>query len=198
MKTKYWNLLLFAWLGCAFPLQGEVEEILLTWNAFKCQDVCIPLIERNFGSIREVNNLQINAPSGIAVMGWNPNYPFSYEPFRYAAAAVGININTMRLRVRGMISHDEDNVYLVSNGDDARFLLIGPIHTEPGRYIPNNLVSYPLSSEAKEQLLSAEKNQWTVVVSGPLFFPSHYPRTLITEQIKVNIEQSQMDLRYQR
>lgn len=180
-------------------VQSEVEEIIVTWNAFKCQNICTPLIARNFSAIKEVNNLQINAPSGVAVMGWNPNYPFSYEPFRYASAAVGIRINSMRIRVRGTISHDEENIYLVSNGDNARFLLIGPIHPEPGRYLPiYSLATHPLSPEARERLLETERKQWTVVISGPLFLPSHYPRTLIAEQVQILSRQSQMDLRYQR
>jgi len=199
MRKKNWLGLLLTLMAIGNPLQAEVEQIVVTWNALKCLDICVPSIQRNFGAIREVNNLQINAASGAAVMGWDPNYPFSYEPFRYAAAAVGISITSMRLRVRGTISHDYDNIYLVSNGDDARFLLIGPILAQPGRYIPTTSIdSHPLSPEVRDKLLSAEKNRLTVVISGPLFLPKHYPRTLIAEQIKVNIAENQMDLRYQR
>jgi hypothetical protein len=199
MENKKWISLLLILLVFGNTAQSEVEQIVLTWNAFICQDMCIPLIERNFEAIREVRNLQINAPSGVAVMGWDPNYPFSYEPFRYASAAVGIHIDTMRIRVRGTISHDIDNVYLVSNGDDARFLLIGPLHPEPGRYVPNySLDTHPLPPDIKDRLLEAERKGFTVVISGPLFMPSHYPRTLITEQVRVNARESQMDLRYQR
>ena len=199
MQKKRWIGFLFIFLAYLNPLRAEVETIIVNWDAFKCQDLCTSLIARQFSAIKEVSNLQINAPSGTAVMGWDPNYPFSYEPFRYASAGVGIHITSMRLRVRGTISHDIENIYLVSNGDDARFLLIGPLHPEPGRYVPNySLATHPLPPEMRERLLEAERKRLTVVISGPLFQPSHYPRTLIVEQMSVNARASQMDLRYQR
>ena len=198
MKKIGW-LGLFALLVCVNSLQAEVEQIEIRWNAFKCLDTCVPLIQRNLLAIKHVTNLQINARSGTAVMGWNPNYPFTYEPFRLASSAAGIHIDDVRIRVRGTIAHDGDNFYLVSDGDDARFLLIGPLRPESGRYIPNySLATRPLSGTVKEQLLEAEKNQFTVVISGPLYLPRRYPRTLITEQIKVNVKESQMDSRFQR
>ena len=198
MKKIGW-LGLFALLVCINSLPAEVEQIEIRWNAFKCLDTCVPLIQRNLLAIKHVTNLQINARSGTAVMGWNPNYPFTYEPFRLASSATGIHIDDVRIRVRGTIAHDGDNFYLVSDGDDARFLLIGPLRPESGRYIPNySLATRPLSVTVKEQLLEAEKNQFTVVISGPLYLPRRYPRTLITEQIKVNVKESQMDSRFQR
>jgi hypothetical protein len=199
MKTKSWISVLLACCALSAPLQAEIEQITITWNAFKCQDLCIPLIARSFGGIPEVNNkIEIDAPSGSAVMGWNPNYPFNYEPFRYAASMVGISIESMRIRVRGTISSDYENVYLISNGDDARFLLIGPLHSEPGRYMPvYNLASYPLAPEVRDRLIQAEKHRLTVVISGPLYEPGRFPRTLITEQIRV-LEPNHMDVRYRR
>jgi hypothetical protein len=197
MRT--WWIGLLALLIFGNFLQAEVEFIEIRWNAFKCLDICTPLIEKNLNAIRDVHNVKINARAGVATMGWSPNYPFSYEPFRLASSAAGIHIDDMRIRVRGTISHDVDNFYLVSSGDDARFLLLGPISTVPGRYIPKyNIASYPLTGDVKEQLLEAEQNRFTVVISGPLYLPSRYPRTLIAAQIKINVKESQMDPRFQR
>ncbi len=199
MKNRKWISMLLTLLAFGHSAQAEVEQVIVTWNAFICQNMCTPFLERHLGAIREVTNLQINAASGAAVMSWDPNYPFSYEPFRYASSAAGIRIDSIRLRVRGTISHDNSNLYLVSNGDDARFLLIGPLHPEPGRYIPKySLATHPLPPETQNQLLEAERKGFTVVISGPLFLPHFYPRTLICEQVKVNARESQMDLRYQR
>lgn len=180
-------------------LLAEVEEIQLRWNAISCLETCIPLLQRNLMGIKHGTNVQINGRSGVAVMGWNPNYPFSYEPFRAAFAATGVLILEMRVRVRGTITHDVDNFYLISNGDDARFLLIGPLHPEPGRYVPHySLTSYPLTPNIKESLLRAERNQLTVIISGPLYLPEKYPRTLITERIKIQANETVIDPRLVR
>lgn len=180
-------------------LQGEVEEVTIRWNAMKCLDICVPGIQRNLSGIREVSNLQINDRSGIAVMRWSPNYPFSYEPFRLAMSAAGIAVLDMRLRVRGTISHDVENFYLTSTGDGARFLILGPILVESARYVPRyNPATHPLTGPVKEQLLEAEQKNDTVVISGPLYLPTQYPRTIMAEQIRILTTDSQMDPRYNR
>jgi hypothetical protein len=188
MEGKKWINLLLAFLAIGSALEAEVEEVAVTWNAVKCLNACVSLIEQNFNGIHEVSDLKIDSAAGRAVMKWRPNYPFSYEPFRYASAAVGIHITSMRLRVKGTVSHDSNDVYLTSSGDDSRFLLLGPIQTEPGRYTPKyNPATHPLPPEMRDKLLDAEKKGLPVVISGPLLLPSHYTRTLITEQIKVII-----------
>ncbi|MFI0434944.1 MAG: hypothetical protein ACH350_04345 [Parachlamydiaceae bacterium] len=186
MITTRWMLFFAAWLIPLQEARGEIEEIQISWNAFKCQHDCIQQINRHVGSIKGVQDLKIEGSSGIANMRWNPLIRLSYEPFRYAAAAVGINIITMRLRVKGTITHDSENIYVISHQDGTRFNLIGPLHIEPGRYIPKyNLATHPLSNEKKEQLLLIEQQGKSVIISGPLFLPSNYPLTLITEQIQV-------------
>lgn len=180
-------------------LVAEVEMIEIKWNAFKCIGPCSSLIQQNLNAIRTVSNVQIDAPSGTAVMGWDPNYPFSYEPFRFAAGAVGIKIDEMRIRVRGTITHDADNFYLISNGDGARFLLLGPIVTQPGRYIPRySIYTHPLTGYVKDELLQAERHLLTVLISGPLYLPSYWPRVLIAAQVKIFEEESKMDNRFRR
>lgn len=196
---KFTKFLLILILLIGNSIYAEVEQIQMSWNSLACLDVCVPLLSRNLNAIKHANNVEINGFKGTAVLGWNPNYPFSYEPFRAAFAATGILIRDMRIRVRGTIAHDVNNFYLISNGDDARFLLIGPLLPEAGRYVPKyNLVSYPLSPAMKEEFLNAEQNQYTVIISGPLFLPEKYPRTLICEQVKINARESLMDSRYSR
>jgi hypothetical protein len=192
--------LLFTFLLCAqTSLMAEVEQIIIKWNALTCLSLCPSSIQMNIEGIRQTSNVQVNGFSGVATMGWSANYPFSYEPFRAAFAATGVLIRDMRVRVRGNIRHDADNFYLVSIGDDARFLLIGPLQPQPGRYIPKySLVSYPLSPRIREQLMVAEANNFTVVISGPLFLPEKYPRTLVTEEIRIHAKESMMDPRFMR
>lgn len=183
-KTKF-SFFLSLWMIIT-PLYAEVEQITITWDAFICQSDCVSLIEQNLRSVRQVTSLQVNGAAGKAVMGWSPNYPFSYDSLRLAASGVGIFFDTVHITVRGTISHDTDNFYLVSNGDDARFLLIGDLIREENRYVPPyNLATHPLPPETIEIFKQAEKNHFPVVISGFLFRPEHYPRTLIASQIKV-------------
>lgn len=185
------NLIFILILIIRNDLYSELEEIQLNWNAIACLETCIPLLERNLRAITPGRDLQINGHQGVARMSWNPDYPFSYEPFRAAFAATGILVREMRVRVRGTIRHDMNNFYLHSTGDGALYVLLGPLNPEPGRYVPKyNIVSYPLSLRLKEELLDAEKNQYTVIISGPLFMPEKYPRTLISEKVQVNTKRS--------
>lgn len=185
MIKKFLSVLLL--LAISAHLNAEVEMIQIKWNAFKCLNICTSLIQDNLNAIRSVSNVQIDPRTGVAVMDWDPKSPFSYEPFRYAAGAVGIKIDDMRIRIRGTIVRDGSNLFLVSAGDGARFLLIGPIKTQPGRYVPRySLESHPLAPGVQEELLNAERNNFTVVIAGPLYLPSHWPRVLITEQIKID------------
>lgn len=190
MKTKAWMSSLFASLAFGnfnLFLNGEVQQINVTWNAFKCQSSCVSQIKSNLEGIAGVEKLEINSQAGSGVIIWKPNVPLSYEPFRYAAAAVGITIDSMRVRVKGTILRNGNNFFLISDGDGTTLQLIGPVASQPGRYIPlYNLASHPLSDAAIEALTRAEQNRSSVLISGPLFLPSYYPLTLIAEQIKLS------------
>lgn len=197
MQNKRTILILLALCLNVF-LTAEVEEIILRWNAITCYDTCAPLLERNLLAIKSVRHLQMNARSGVATMGWDPNDPFSYPPFRYASAAAGVTLLDIRLRIRGQIIHDADRYYLTSIGSGERFWILGPLIVEPGRYTPPNVESHRLSAQMKLKLMEAEQLRATVVISGPLLFPYYkYPRTIVAEQIEVPEEQF-MDPRYKR
>lgn len=187
MRNKWGICLSYLYLACFQHLPAEIQELTISWNAFKCQSSCIQQIQQHFTTIKGIKNLKINPSSGVANIEWDPNEPLNYEPFRYAAAAVGININTMRVGVKGKIDHSGNNLILISDKDGSRFHLIGPIHTESGRYTPKyNLDTHPLPQDTIEQLLDIERQGRAIVISGPLFLPSRYPLTLVTEQIKAN------------
>src|SRR5262245_37856632 len=117
MRRRRWLNLLLLYLTCTQELRAEIEELIVTWNAFKCQSTCVQQIEQQFKGIKGVKDLKINASSGAAVITWDPLAPLSYEPFRYASAAVGIRISTMRVRVKGKIAHDSNNIYIISDRD---------------------------------------------------------------------------------
>ena len=150
--------------------------------------------ELNFKKIKGVQKFTIHPAAGAADIEWDPYTRLTYDPFRYAAAAVGFNIIDMRIRVKGTIRSNQQDIYLISNLDGTEFRLIGPIYTEPGRYTPKyNLATHPLSPKARDVLLEMEKREKNVTIAGPLLLPSYYynPLTLITEQIKVDKENDQ-------
>jgi hypothetical protein len=185
-------------LGLMPSLNGSVEEIVIKWNAFTCDNVCVPGIEMNLNSIKRIDNLKINARSGVAVMTWDPNYPFIYEPFRLAMSAAGVRINDIRLTVKGRITSDSENFYLISNGDLAKFWLIGPIKVQEDRYIPKNIASHAFDAETKMRLYDAQDNGLDVTVTGPLYLPTQYPRTLVAGQIKIDTKHKKMNPAYMR
>lgn len=180
MKKTILALLLFF---TSNSLRCEVEQIKITWNAVKCQNSCIRQIKEDFSAIKEVTHFDMNPDGGEATMNWNPNTPFSYEPFRYAAAAVGISINSMRLTVIGTLSHDADNIYLISKDDGSRFQLLPPIQTNSGRYTNRSMANYPFSPQTRQELLDLELKRAVVKVSGPMYLPSFKPNVLIIERL---------------
>lgn len=168
------------------PLQSEVKRIEITWNALKCQNSCIEQIETAFKAIKEVKNFKMIPVEGTASMNWDTNAPFSYDPFRYASAAVGITIDTMRLVVAGTLSHEGEAFYLTSHPDGTKLQLLGPIRTEGDRYIiVNNTGNYAFSPQQREELLNFELHDSQVVVSGPMYLPYYKPNILIMEKIQL-------------
>ncbi len=151
-------------------LKGEIEQIQVRWNTFKCSNSCLLQIETNLKSIQDVTHVVINMGPGTAVMGWKSNHSFSYEPFKLASSAAGTRFDEMRLRVSGIIRREGDHFYLISHGDHTRFLLIS---------------AGQMMLELKNQLLAAEKNRSNVMISGPLYSLDLYPLTLVIEQINI-------------
>jgi hypothetical protein len=168
------------------PLQGEILQVIAHWNAFKCMDSCTPRIRSNFSMIPGVSRLQINSYTGTATIDWAPLHSFSYQQFYDAAAAAGIQLNDISLRVQGRIAHDPANIYLISDGDQMRFMLVGPLNSTYLSYrTSNNIQLHPLPQEMIDQLLAAEDKQQTVIVYGALLAPRKYPNALIVQQLKV-------------
>src|SRR5262245_49677348 len=144
MMSRYW-LSLFALLMMVNSLGGEIEEIRIQWNAQKCLDACSAQIETNLKAIKEVTNVQTDKHAGIAVMKWNSQRPFNFDPFKLAIAAAGIGIDEMRLSVSGKITHDTQNTYLTSTDDNTRFTLVSSSNPQPGQYVPKyRLATRPL------------------------------------------------------
>lgn len=170
---------------------AEVERIMISWNTIICDGACNQRVKASLQKIKPVIDVQINDNQGVANLLWDSRYPFEYDPFRFAAGEAGIRFNDMRLKVKGKIVSNEKNIFLISDIDSAQFLLIGPTKIDPYRYVvPNNIISHPIPPRMEAQLLNARDLNQTVLVSGPLFLPRSYDRTLIIEQIQILEESS--------
>lgn len=181
--TLYGFLISILFTGVA---TGEVERVAIRWNTVLCNGTCIGRLANSVRSIREISDLRIDEPAGMAEMKWNSSAPFSFEPFRLASGAAGIRFNDIRLRVKGKIDYNGRDFYLISDHDLTSFRLIGPVKTEPGRYtVSNNMESRPVPPDMQELFLHTKATGGTLVISGPLFLPRTYPNVLIAEQIKL-------------
>lgn len=165
------------------PLVAEIEKISLSWNDFYCVGTCPNDMRKNLLDINEIKDLEMSP--GYATMKWNASTHFSYEPFRYASAAVGIHISMMRVKVIGHIQQKGVEFFLISDGDQTPFFLIGPLKIEQGGYSPSNIQTHPLTQNLIAKLTDAEKRNLKVVIEGPLLVPSFYTRALIVEYLHV-------------
>jgi hypothetical protein len=165
--------------------RADVENVVIKWNAALCLDVCIPLLERNLRGIKGVVDFSINPSAGAAEIQWDPNIPFSYYPFNTASRATGLRLSDIRVRVRGTVSHDSSNFYLISLGDGVQFQLVGPTQAQIGYAITANIATHPLPAYRKDQLLDAENRRQIITVEGPLFEPNRYSLVLIAEQVAI-------------
>lgn len=178
---KYLFALVIAW---SMSLEAEVQKVVLKWNAALCQDTCVPLMQRQLQAIPGIANFQINAGAGIADIDWKPDAPFSFYPFNTATRSVGARLLDVRVKVKGTIVYDSQNLYLVSLGDNSRFILLGPLGMQSSQFVMQaNPANHPLPADIKENLIEASRKHQTVTIEGPLFEPERYNLSLITEKI---------------
>ncbi len=176
---------------------AEIKEVIIRWNALTCLDICTPGLEANLRSIKGALRVEINPRGGIAVIGWDPNRTFSYEPFNLATRGSGVRSTDIRLKVAGTITHDASGFYLTSVGDFTRFLLIGPISTQSGRYTINtNIANHPLPPDLQEEFIEAEINGLIVTVEGPLFEPWTYYLNLVADHVSIAKPKDDPRLKY--
>ncbi len=182
---KLFKCLIFMLIFTISMLQGEIEEIIIKWNPFICLDTCIPRLASSLQEIPEIANLKIDSKVGVAIMTWDPMRPYSYEPIRRALANAGATLLDMRMRIKGTVYHEGESFYLDANGNNTRFLLVGPLRVDPYNYVPRySLAAHELTLDMKSRLLTIEKSGELILIAGPLYLPAQYPQILIIEDIK--------------
>lgn len=166
-------------------LFGEVENVVIKWNAALCQGFCETALANQLNSAPPVASYRIDPYKGIADIQWKPNAPFTFGVLNFASRSVGFRIIETRVKVKGTIAHDQENIYIVSLGDNTRFILLGPLSTIPGQYaVRASRASYPLPEDWAEWFLAMEEDSQLVTVEGLLITPQTYILAISVEQVK--------------
>jgi hypothetical protein len=167
------------------PIHSEVEEVIFKWNAAICRATCIPFIAKQLEDMPQVTEFRLEAHTGIAYVHWNPKVEFSFGYFNFASRAAGIRIEDIRVRVKGTIIHDHDDIYIISSGDNTHFKVVGNLKTHVNQYtIQANVANHLFSEKQFERLLDAEEKREIVTIEGPLFEPQKNYLTIVSEKIK--------------
>jgi hypothetical protein len=173
---------------CVTNLAAEVISVRLKWNDVACARDCRNNIQSIIQRVKGVSSLAIDPGFGEATIGWDPNVPFSLDAITTPIRSYGVRLDAINISVRGTISHDSMNVYLVSSGDRVRFLLLGPTRVEaPGtnRYVmERSAANHPLGDAMKAQLLDAENKKQVVTVDGQMFNVEQHTLNIVISSVK--------------
>lgn len=185
MKFKFYISLFYLHLAFSSTLAAEIENVVIKWNAALCQGYCETALANELDSIPDVASYRIDPYKGIADIQWKPNEQFSFGTLNLASRSIGFRITETRLKVRGTIAHDRENIYLVSIGDGTRFILLGALKTVPGQYaVRASRASYPLPIDWSERFLELEADNQIVAVEGLLIIPQTYILAISVEDVK--------------
>jgi len=167
-------------------LGAEVQRVTITWNSIMCNIRCGQLIEKKFKELREVQQVAVSPSIGVANLTWKPYVPFSYAPVKTAMQMVGAGVNDIRVRVRGKVRFEGDEVALYSIGDNTRFLLVSPLSPDPLRQLVEPHPSLrQMNPGLRERILRDVQQDMSVVVEGPLYRPaSAWPLTIVIERMQ--------------
>jgi hypothetical protein len=171
-------------------LIAEVESIIIRWNPIKCQTNCPELLAYQFKQVYGVAEVYVGA--GQAELKWKPNVLFSLPQVKVALQMVGISIVgiNVRVRVRGKLQHQKEEMTLISSGDNTRFVLLNPVVTDlaHNRQAPEyNYMARQLTLEMRQQLLEAEAKHQIATIEGVIFMPERSPPdplAIVIDQMK--------------
>lgn len=159
------------------PLHSEIQTITVRWTPGFCLEPCEETLRQKLASAPQVAESDVPPGASQATIRWKPDKKFSYQTLNFLIKGAGVKANQVLISVRGQIRHDNDDVFLVSQGDGTRFTLISPIYVSPDPsqgQVRHNLDSHKLSARTREELLNNEREDKIVTVKGLLFDPWRY------------------------
>ena len=177
MKKQIFSLL-FIFLLSLNPsiAKGEVVKVVVTWSPGFCNPDCANLLKERLQKMTQVQEVNVDANSGVANIKWNPTSSFSYQPIKQNMQMTGIGVNDISISVRGKIVEDGQNAILISDKDKTRFTLVSPLMGDPRKYTTSpNPFFRSLTPELKENLLQEAKQGKIFLVDGSLYQPARSP-----------------------
>lgn len=179
-------LTLIALAALYLPLQAEIQNVTITYQAALCIDQCPALLEKEFLKIPGVQQAQVLGQAGQVELRWKPNVPFSFSPINTAMRMVGPRLKMVHVTVKGRIHSNGNTIIIVSDGDGTSFNLVNRISPNPNQYFEQyNIDTRALPPALRDELLDLERNRETVVISGPLFQPERViPLQLVVEYLQ--------------
>jgi hypothetical protein len=187
-------ILLIAALFFIQPIKAEILRVQIKWPPATCQVNCAQLLAQKFQQVQGVAQVYMNQPAGQVELRWKPNFPFSYQTTYTAMQLVGLWYDEFRVKVRGTIRINGNQVILVSLGDNTQFILLGTVQPQQGKYVTEyNTQTRGFTPALLAQLQQAAIDNRVAIVEGPLFMPERSPPLyLIVAQLNLVIpEQSQ-------
>lgn len=171
---------------------AEIDKITVTWNNAACTVKCGELIEKNLSEIKELDHANVTPSTGSANLKWKPGAHFSYTPIKVAMQMVGVGVNEVRMRVRGVVKEEGKDVVLYSLGDNTRFLIVSPLRPELTQPIISPHPSLrELSPQLRNRILPDAKQGKIMVIEGPLYKPVRSPPLMIVVE-RIQIEKKQV------
>ena len=161
-----------------FPLEAEIQRVTVHWNPFACPPSCAEGLINVFRNVNGVGDVHLNQSAGEMDLIWKPDVGFSFAEINTAMRMIGPSIFAIRLKVRGTISHEGENIFLTSLGDGSRFELSEPVP------VRNTIFGeWKLTPENQQKLLAAEKEKKIATIEGTLLNPH---RTPVIDQLMIN------------
>lgn len=162
------------------PLQGEIQKVLVHWKGISCNTTCVQMLEQQFRKTPGVAGLVMNPQLQTAELRWMPTTPFTYQAVKFAMQSVGPGIEDLRVKVRGTIQAQNNNLWIISLGDNTPFLLLGPTAAQPGGMTQYYSYTYhPLSAAMQAQLLQGAREGRVAIIEGQLYFPDRSPPLML-------------------
>lgn len=186
---KIYKLLILILL-CNSSLNAEIISVIVRWNAGNCKGSCKVKMEDSFKKVPGVQDVTVDTETSSAQLKWKSGLPFNYNMVNMPMHRLGVGIYDVRVKVRGRISEEGKYVYLTSEKDRTKFILISDDTRKPN---PNYM---RLAPATRLQLLGAgEKNQ-IVVIDGVLYEAYRSPPLfLVVERINIEKEKTKENVK---
>lgn len=170
------KIALIALCSCFLPLGAEIERVTVRWDKGICLQTCAESLAEQFRKIPDVTEVNVNQAAAQADLKWKKDVAFSWLPVMSALSMIGLFPEDVRIRVRGIITHDEKHINLISKPDGTFFVLFSPVTPNLGGYTEMfSQYAYSVSPDARDQLLQAEQAGKLVTVEGPILQPERSP-----------------------